>query len=97
MQEAGWEAVRAAQADGRWERAYAGPATAEVPADLAQAIAVDPRAQEMFEVLTAANRYALIYRVNTVKRAETRSRKIAQFVDMLARHETPCPQRRMPR
>ncbi len=46
------------------ERAYAGPATADVPADLADAIAADPRAQAMFEVLTAANRYALIYRTN---------------------------------
>ncbi|CAN5546140.1 YdeI/OmpD-associated family protein [soil metagenome] len=96
MHEAGRAAVRSAQADGRWERAYAGPATADVPADLADAIAADPRAQAMFEVLTAANRYALIYRTNAVKRADTRSRKIAQFVEMLARYEAPHPQKRKP-
>ncbi len=96
MHEAGRAAVRAAQTDGRWERAYEGPATAVVPDDLAEAIAADPQAQAMFDVLTAANRFALIHRVTTVKRAETRSRKIAQFVEMLARHETPYPQRRMP-
>ncbi|MBA3310328.1 MAG: YdeI/OmpD-associated family protein [Nocardioidaceae bacterium] len=96
MQEAGMVAARSAQADGRWQRAYEGSSTAVVPADLAAAIAADPRAQEMFDVLTAANRYALIYRVNAVKRAETRSRKIAQFVEMLARHEAPYSQKRMP-
>lgn len=96
MHEAGRAAVRAAQADGRWERAYAGMAEAEVPADLAEAIAADPRAQAMFEVLTAANRFALIHRTNAVKRADTRARKIARFVEMLARHETPYPQKRRP-
>ena len=96
MRDAGSAAVRAAKADGRWEHAYAGPATAEVPADLAEAISADPRAQAMFDVLTSTNRFALIYRLNSVKRAETRSRKIGQFVEMLARHETPYPQKRMP-
>ena len=96
MQEPGRAAVRAAQADGRWERAYQGPAAAVVPADLAEAIAADPEAQAMFDVLTSTNRFALIHRVNGVKRAETRARKIAQFVEMLSRHETPHPQKRMP-
>ena len=96
MHEAGWAAVRAAQADGRWERAYAAPSTAEVPDDLADAIAANARAQAMFDVLTAANRYALIYRTNAVKRADTRARKIAQFVEMLARYEAPHPQKRKP-
>jgi uncharacterized protein YdeI (YjbR/CyaY-like superfamily) len=96
MQPAGRAAVEAAKADGRWERAYAGPADAQVPADLAEAIAADPRAQAMFDVLTSTNRFALIHRVNSVKRAETRSRKIAGFVEMLARHETPHPQKRRP-
>jgi uncharacterized protein YdeI (YjbR/CyaY-like superfamily) len=96
MQEAGRAAVRAAQADGRWDAAYAGPATAEVPADLAAAIAANPQAQAMFAVLTSANRFALIHRLGTVKRAETRARKIEEFVTMLARHETPHPQKRRP-
>ena len=50
----------------------------------------------MWEVLTKTNRFALIYRVNSVKRAETRARKIAEFVAMLARHETPHPQKARP-
>ncbi|HSF26845.1 MAG TPA: YdeI/OmpD-associated family protein [Actinomycetes bacterium] len=96
MTEAGRAAVRAAQTDGRWDNAYGGPATAEVPADLAAAIAADPRAQAMFDVLTTTNRYAMIYRINTVKRAETRARKIREYVEMLARQETLYPQRRRP-
>jgi len=96
MEEAGRAAVRAAQADGRWAAAYAGPATAEVPEDLAAAIAADPRAQAMFDVLTSQNRFALIHRLGAVKRADTRARKIAGFVEMLARHESPYPQVRRP-
>jgi len=94
---AGRAAVEGAKADGRWEAAYSGAATAEVPADLAAALAAEPRAQAMFEVLTSVNRYALIYRTNAVKQASTRERKIAGFVQMLARHETPYPQTKRPR
>ena len=50
----------------------------------------------MFEVLTSTNRYALVYRVESVKSAQVRARKIRDFVDMLARHETPYPQKRLP-
>ncbi|MET3811304.1 YdeI/OmpD-associated family protein [Arthrobacter sp. UYEF3] len=96
MTPAGRAAVESAKADGRWEAAYAGQASAEVPSDLAAAIAAEPRAQAMFEVLTSVNRYALIYRTNSVKQASTRERKIAGFVEMLARHETPYPQTRRP-
>ena len=96
MTEAGRAAVRAAQADGRWDNAYGGPATAEVPSDLAAAIAANPSAQAMFEVLTTTNRYAMIYRVITLKRADARAHRIRQYVDMLARHETLYPQRRRP-
>ncbi|TLM87161.1 YdeI family protein [Pseudarthrobacter sp. NamE5] len=96
MTEAGRAAVDAAKADGRWEAAYAGQATAEVPADLAAAIAAVPAAQAMFDVLTRTNRYALIYRTNSVKQEATRQRKIAGFVEMLARGETPYPQKKRP-
>lgn len=96
MRPAGAAAVAAAKADGRWEAAYSGAATAEMPEDLAAAIAADPRAQAMFDVLTSVNRYALIYRTNGVKQASTRERKIAGFVAMLARYETPHPQARRP-
>ncbi|TLM81032.1 hypothetical protein FDW83_17925 [Pseudarthrobacter sp. NamE2] len=96
MTDAGRAAVEAAKADGRWDKAYAGQATAEVPADLAAAIAAVPAAQAMFDVLTRTNRFALIYRTNSVKQAATRERKIAQFVQMLARGEAPYPQKRRP-
>ncbi|MGW5671609.1 YdeI/OmpD-associated family protein [Micromonospora sp. NPDC003776] len=94
MHPAGLAEVDRARADGRWDAAYAGQATAEPPPDLLAALAAEPRAQRMFDILTAQNRYAVIYRVTTAKRADTRSRRIAQFVEMLARSETPHPQRR---
>ncbi|WP_426998127.1 YdeI/OmpD-associated family protein [Pseudarthrobacter sp. N5] len=96
MTDAGRAAVESAKADGRWEAAYSGQATAEVPADLAAAIAAVPEAQAMFEVLTSVNRYALIYRTNSVKQAATRERKIAGFVEMLTRGEAPYPQKKRP-
>jgi uncharacterized protein YdeI (YjbR/CyaY-like superfamily) len=93
---AGRAAVDAAKADGRWEAAYAPPSEAVVPDDLMAAIAAEPAAQAMFDVLTSSNRFALIVRVNGVKRAETRARKIVEFVAMLARHETLHPQKARP-
>lgn len=96
MAAAGRAAVESAKADGRWEAAYSGAADAEMPEDLASAIAAEPRAQAMFEVLTSVNRYALIYRTNAAKQAATRERKIAGFVEMLARQETPYPQAKRP-
>jgi uncharacterized protein YdeI (YjbR/CyaY-like superfamily) len=94
MLPSGRAAVDAAKADGRWATAYAPPSEAEAPDDLLAAIAAVPAAQAMFDVLTKTNRFALIYRVNAVKRAETRERKIDEFVAMLARHETIHPQQR---
>ena len=96
MTDAGRAAVEAARADGRWDRAYAPPSEAEVPEDLLAAIADVPAAQAMFDVLTKTNRYALVHRLGAVKKAETRERKIAQFVEMLARHEAPHPQKAKP-
>ncbi|MER7416023.1 YdeI/OmpD-associated family protein [Micromonospora peucetia] len=96
MLPSGRAAVEAARADGRWAAAYAPPSEAEVPADLLAAIAADPAAQAMFDVLTKTNRFAVIHRVNSVKRAQTRERKIGEFVAMLARHETIYPQKAKP-
>ncbi|WP_125610171.1 YdeI/OmpD-associated family protein [Specibacter cremeus] len=96
LEPAGQAAVDAARADGRWEAAYAAQSDAELPADLAAAIAANPAAQAMFDVLTAVNRYALIYRSGSVKSASVRAAKIAGFVDMLARGETIYPQKRRP-
>ena len=94
MRPAGHAEVQRAKADGRWEAAYAGPASMEVPADLAEALAAEPKAQAMFEGLNSQNRYAILYRIATAKRADTRARKIEQFVAMLSRGETVHPQKR---
>jgi uncharacterized protein YdeI (YjbR/CyaY-like superfamily) len=94
MHPAGHAAVEQAQGDGRWEAAYAGSATIEVPDELAEALAAEPRAQAMFEILTSQNRYAILYRLATARRAATRARRLEQFVGMLARGETIYPQRR---
>ncbi len=96
MTEAGRVQVRAAQADGRWEAAYEGPATIEVPDDLRQALAAEPRAQAWWEVLTSANRFAILVRIGGVKKAETRERKVREFVAALAEGRTPYPQKRRP-
>jgi len=92
MHPAGQAEVERAKADGRWEAAYAGPATMEVPPDLTEALAAEPKAQVMFETLNSQNRYAILYRVGTAKRADTRARRIREFVAMLARGETVYPQ-----
>jgi uncharacterized protein YdeI (YjbR/CyaY-like superfamily) len=65
-----------------------------VPSDLGAALAAEPRAQAMFEILTSQNRYAVLYRVESATRADTRARRIDKFVAMLARQETIYPQRR---
>lgn len=96
MHPQGLSEVARAKADGRWEVAYAGPATADIPADLAEALAARPEAQAMFENLTSQNRFAVLHRLGAAKRQETRARRIEQYVDMLARGETFYPQRKGP-
>jgi uncharacterized protein YdeI (YjbR/CyaY-like superfamily) len=86
--------VEAAKSDGRWATAYESQAKAETPHDLAEALALDEAANRFFETLDRANRYAIIYRVNGAKRPETRAKRIAQFVGMLARGETIHPLRK---
>jgi uncharacterized protein YdeI (YjbR/CyaY-like superfamily) len=94
MHPAGIAEVERAKADGRWEIAYAGPASIEVPADLAAALAAEPKARAMFDALNSQNRYAVLYRINSAKRAETRARRIENFVAMLARGKTIYPESR---
>jgi uncharacterized protein YdeI (YjbR/CyaY-like superfamily) len=96
MKPAGKAAVDQACADGRWQAAYAGSATIEMPDDLAEALAAEPRAAATFALLTSQNRYAILYRLATAKRSETRSRRLTEFVEMLARGETIYPQQRRP-
>lgn len=85
---AGLAEIEAAKADGRWDAAYAPASTAEEPADLKAALDAEPAARSFFDTLTGANRYAILYRVQTAKKAETRAARIATFVAMCARGET---------
>lgn len=88
MRESGVAQIEAANADGRWAAAYAPASSAEVPADLQAALDANPRAARFFATLKGANRYAILYRIGSVKRPETRARKIAHYVAMLERGET---------
>ena len=94
MHPAGVAQVERAEADGRWEAAYAGAADIETPADLAAALTAQPSAKAMFDILNSQNRYAVLYRIESAKRSDTRARRIGQFITMLARGETVYPQKR---
>ena len=91
MRERGQAEVDRAQADGRWDRAYAGSATATVPEDLAAALDAAPAAAALFAELDATNRYAVLHRVMTAPNATTRAARLAKLVGMLDRGETPYP------
>lgn len=88
MKPAGLAEVEAAKQDGRWEAAYPPASAATVPEDLQRALIDNPEALAFFETLKGANRYAIIYRVHDARRPETRARRIAQYVAMLAEHRT---------
>jgi uncharacterized protein YdeI (YjbR/CyaY-like superfamily) len=96
MQPAGLAEVERAKTDGRWQRAYRGSASLEVPDDLRNAVAASPGARRMWDVLTRTNKFAVVYRVQDAKRPETRARRIQQYVEMLARGDTPHPQKKKP-
>jgi len=92
MQPAGLREVELARADGRWDAAYEGQRAMGVPEDLAAELASDEAAAAFFATLSSVNRYAILYRINDAKRPETRARRIAKYVAMLAAHETIHPQ-----
>ncbi|OUE07447.1 hypothetical protein CMsap09_00765 [Clavibacter michiganensis] len=92
MRPAGIREVERAQADGRWERAYAGQASASEPEDLLAALAASPDAAATFATLSKVNRYAVIHRVTTAPSATVRANRLAKLVAMLERGETPHPQ-----
>lgn len=94
MHPSGEAEIERAKGDGRLDAAYSGSASIEMPADLAEALRAEPRAQAMFDVLTSQNRYAILYRTSSAKQPGTRARRIEQFVSMLARGETIYPQKR---
>jgi uncharacterized protein YdeI (YjbR/CyaY-like superfamily) len=85
---AGLKEIEAAKADGRWDTAYAPASTAEEPEDLQTALNAEPAARAFFDTLSGANRYAILYRVQTAKKPETRAARIAKFVEMCVRGET---------
>jgi uncharacterized protein YdeI (YjbR/CyaY-like superfamily) len=87
MQPAGMREVERAQADGRWDAAYASQRTMTVPDDLRAALDATPAASAFFAALDSANRYAVLYRVQDAKKPETRARRIEQYVAMLAAGE----------
>ncbi len=91
MQPSGLAQVTLAQQDGRWEAAYASSSEATVPPDLQAALDRHPGAEDFFATLNAQNRYAVLFRIMTVKRPETRARKVEQYAAMLARGESLHP------
>lgn len=91
MRPAGLAEVEKAKADGRWEHAYPPPSTAVVPPDLADALAAEPRAEAFFATLDGRNRYAILHRIATARKPETRAARIATFVEMLGNHELIYP------
>jgi uncharacterized protein YdeI (YjbR/CyaY-like superfamily) len=87
MKSAGLKAIEAAKENGSWESAYDSPRSAEVPTGLQAALDASPRAREFFQSLDRANRYAVLFRIQTVKKTVTRVAKIRQFVEMLERNQ----------
>jgi uncharacterized protein YdeI (YjbR/CyaY-like superfamily) len=87
MRPAGLREIEQAQADGRWERAYQSQSRITVPDDLASALEANPRAREFFATLDGTNRYAVLYRITSAKRPETRAKRIDTFVAMLSEHK----------
>jgi uncharacterized protein YdeI (YjbR/CyaY-like superfamily) len=83
MRPSGMKQIELARADGRWDAAYAGQRAAQVPADFAAALAKNARAEKFFAALDSANRYAILFRLQNVKRPETRARKVTEFVAMM--------------
>ena len=87
MKPTGLAEVERAKQDGRWEKAYDSPGNATVPPDLQTALNKNPKAKAFFATLEGRNRYAILWRIQTAKKAETRTKRIALFIDMLERGE----------
>lgn len=87
MKPAGLAAIERARENGRWEAAYDSPGKATVPDDFQAELDRNPSAKEFFATLNSANRYAILWRIQTAKKTETRAKRIQQFVGMLERHE----------
>ena len=88
MRPAGLREVERAKEDGRWDEAYDSPSTATVPEDFRAALDAEPAAAEFFASLGSTRRYSFLYRIADAKRPETRAKRIAEYVELLARGET---------
>jgi uncharacterized protein YdeI (YjbR/CyaY-like superfamily) len=84
MKASGLKAIEAAKADGRWDAAYPAQSEASVPDDLQRALDENPEARAFFDTLSSQNRFAILFRLHGAKRPETRAKRIAQYVAMLA-------------
>ena len=91
MKPAGLKEIERAKLDGRWNAAYDSASKSSVPSDFQLALDGNARAKKFFETLDSRNRYAVLFRIQTAKNAETRAKKISQFVQMLERHEKVHP------
>jgi uncharacterized protein YdeI (YjbR/CyaY-like superfamily) len=91
MKTAGLREVERAKADGRWDAAYDSPSTAKVPEDLQRELEKNERALKFFSELDGRNTYAILYRIQDAKRPETRARRIAKYIAMLAEQKKPHP------
>jgi uncharacterized protein YdeI (YjbR/CyaY-like superfamily) len=91
MQPAGFAAIEQAKANGRWDSAYAGPSTTEIPPEFAEALKGNARAAAFFAKLDSRNRYAILFRLHTAKTPATRAARIRKFVAMLDRGEVLHP------
>lgn len=87
MHPAGMREIDRARQDGRWDAAYSSARTSTIPDDFQKALDANKKAKAFFATLNSQNRYAILFRIQNVKKAETRTRKIAQFVEMLANGE----------
>jgi uncharacterized protein YdeI (YjbR/CyaY-like superfamily) len=87
MTRAGLAAVEAAKADGRWQAAYESPRNASPPEDFLKAMRKDKKVKAFFETLNKANVYAIVYRLRTAKKPETRERRMKMILEILARGE----------
>jgi uncharacterized protein YdeI (YjbR/CyaY-like superfamily) len=87
MKPSGLKAVEAARQDGRWEAAYDSQGTIKTPEDVLAALDAKPKAKVAFESLDSANRYAILFRLQTARKAGTRAKRLRQFVEMLERGE----------
>ena len=87
MKPSGLKAIEAAKADGRWKQAYSSQKNISVPEDFQSALDKNKKAKAFFETLNGTNRYAFLFRIETAKKAETRAKRIQQFVEMLEKNE----------